>query len=171
MRVAVLWPHTAQASFPGARWLLTGRGACFPLGSWESIPVAWRGGIRGGIWSPACPQAQPLGPPKQTVRSGAADTQISMAYCLCGRLGQLRRDTRPLGYFPPACGPFQKASARAEVYFSSEITPRPVLTGSVEWTLAPSASKERPQGRSGGLLGEATALGQRLRGPQGIQLS
>lgn len=102
--------------------------------------MAWRGGTRGVIWHPAGPQAQPLVPPKQTGQNGAADTQISVVYCLCGCLGQLHGDTPPLGYFPPACSPFQRASVRAEVYFSSKITLRLGLAGSVEWTLAPSVS-------------------------------
>lgn len=136
----LLWPCTAQVRFPKALWLLTGRQACFPLGSRESIPVAWGGGIRGGIWSPAYPQAQPLVPPKQTGWNRAADTQISMVYCLCGCLAQLHGDTLPLGYFPSARSPFQRTSARSEVYFSLEITLRLGLAGSVEWTSAPSAS-------------------------------
>lgn len=44
-----------------------------------------------------------LVPPEQTGQNGAADTQISTVYCLCGRLCQLHVDTPPPGYFPPAC--------------------------------------------------------------------
>lgn len=67
--------------------------------------------------------AQPLVLLKQAGQNEAADTQISTVYCFCGRLDQLHVDTPPR-VFSTSLQPFARASARAEVYFSSEITLR-----------------------------------------------